>query len=294
MRRRSISTLSITCLFLIGMFMVIAGINASTTCPSGAICRPDTPGAYTGNGPYSTATFQLTGYTAGATVYYPTNATAPFSAIVFMQPYTGTQSMDAAWGPFFASWGIVYVNCSSTSTGDSVNSRATQQMNAFNKLVAENTRSGGPLYGKLDTTRIGMMGWSMGGGATWINSANAVVKTALTLAGHNKTSSNTNSKGTNTKCPTMLFSGQNDPSYLGGGGQSEGVYSKIPAGIPKVHYQVAGAGHMVWGSPTGASVNVAKIALAFQKTFLDGDTRWVSFIAKPSDAYKWTTANLPQ
>jgi len=291
--KKIILSMTVACFFFTAMGLVMIG-DASSTCPSGAICRADAPGSYSGNGPYSYSTAQLYGYTAGATVYYPTNATAPFSSIVFMQPYTGTQSMDAAWGPFFASWGFVYVNCSSTTTGDSVDSRATQQANAVTKLKAENTRTGSVLKGKLNTSRIGLMGWSMGGGATWINSATSGFKSAMTLAGHNYTAINIASKGGSTKCPTMLFSGLLDQSILGGLGQSEGVYTLIPSGIAKIHCQISTAGHMVWGSPTSASTNVAKVALAFQKTFLDGDTRWVSYIARPLDASIWNTANLPQ
>ena len=292
--RKIFLSITLACLFFTAMGLLVMVGDASTTCPSGAICRSDTPGDKTGNGPYSYSTVQLNGYTAGATVYYPTSATAPFSSIVFMQPYTGTQSMDADWGPFFASWGFVYVNCSSTTIYDSVDSRATQQANAVAKLKAENTRTGSVLKGKLNTSRIGIMGWSMGGGATWINSATSGFKSAMTLAGHNYTSTNISSKGYNTKCPTMIFSGLLDQTVLGGYLQSEGVYTAIPSGIAKVHYQVSGAGHMVWGGPTSASSHVAGVALAFQKTFLDGDTRWVSYIARPIDASIWNTANLPQ
>jgi len=291
--RKIILSITVACFFFTAMGLVMVG-DASSTCPSGAICRSDAPGKYSGNGPYSTSTFQLTGYTAGATVYYPTNATAPFSSIVFIQPYTGTESMDAAWGPFFASWGFVYVNCGTTTTTDTVDSRATQQANAIAKLKAENTRTGSALKGKLNTSRIGLMGWSMGGGATWINAATSGFKSALSLAGHNLTATSTLSKGASTKCPMLLFSGLLDTTYLGGMGQSEGVYSSIPSGIAKIHCQISTAGHMVWGSPTSASTNVAGIALAFQKTFLDGDTRWVSYIARPTDASIWNTANLPK
>lgn len=294
MKRRSIQKLvvfAVMCLFLMGVSVT----GYAQTCPAGAICRDEAPGAYTGNGPYGYSSYTLpwTSYSAGATVYYPRTATAPFSAIVFMQPYTGTQAMNYAWGPWFASHGIVYVNCDSTTTLDTVDSRATQQMNAINALKNENNRSASPLYRKLDTSRIGVMGWSMGGGASWINSANSSIKTAMSLAGHNLTAVSIYKSGRYTKCPTMIFSGLLDTTYLGGMGQSEGVYRNIPSGIAKIHYEVRSAGHMAWGSPTSASSNVAKIALAFQKTFLDGDTRWAAYLTQPSDASTWNTASLP-
>ncbi|MFO7568875.1 MAG: hypothetical protein R6W75_03675 [Smithellaceae bacterium] len=291
---RKIIVFAVMGLFLLGT--AVAGY--AQTCPAGAICRNDlAPGSYSGKGPYTTASYSLpsTSYSAGATVYYPTGtkAVAPFSAIVFCPPYTGTQSMSADWGPFFASHGIVYVNISTTTTMDSVNSRATQQARAVTALKNENTRTGSifrpnPLKGKLNVNRVGVMGWSMGGGASWINSATVSTKTAMTLAGHNATATGTAVTGRSTKCPTMIFSGLLDTTILGGMGQSEGVYSKIPSGVTKVHYEVRTAGHMDWGTPTSAGSNVAKIALAFQKTYLDGDTRWKPYIAKPTDASTWT------
>ena len=156
---------------------------------------------------------------------------------------------------------------------------------AFKKL---NTRSGYVLKGKLNTSRIGLMGWSMGGGATWINCAKSGPKTGLTLAGHNATATSTASKGASTKCPMLLMNGATDTTILGGMGQSEGVYNSIPSGIAKVLYVVALAGHMDWGDPNGIlTPNAGKIALAFQKSFLDGDTRWKAYIKNPGDSSTW-------
>lgn len=274
------------------------GSTSTGGCPSGAICRnEEAPGAYSGDGPFRTASYSLprAATPADTTVFYPTSATAPFSGLVFCPPFTATQSMFRAWGPWFASHGIVLVTMNTTTTMDQVDSRDDQQRRVLNALKAENSRSGSPLNGKLDTNRIGAMGWSMGGGATWINSAEySGLKTAFSLAGHNATAMNPNSKGRGTKCPTLLMNGATDATILGGMGQSDGVYSSIPAGLPKVFYEVRGVGHMAWGSPTQAGRPCAEIALAFQKTFLDGDTRWAKFIQKPSNASKWQTANIPQ
>lgn len=266
-------------------------------CPSSAICRSEAPGSYSGNGPYGYRSYTLSRLQTpgGATVYYPANAEPPFSGMVFTPPYTGIQAMYAAWGPFFASHGMVLVTMDTTTTLDTVDQRASQQKTMLNVLKQENTRTGSPLRGKLDTSRLGAVGWSMGGGATWINAAEySGLKTAMSLAGHNMSAMDINSKGYNTRVPTLLFNGALDLTYLGGLGQSDGVYNAIPAGIPKVFYEVSSAGHFDWGSPTAANRSVAGIALAFQKAFLDGDTRWVTYIKRPSsDVATWRTANLP-
>ncbi|MEZ5506326.1 MAG: hypothetical protein R3F38_10250 [Gammaproteobacteria bacterium] len=64
--------------------------------------------------------------------------------------------MYAAWGPFFRIPGIVLVTMDSRTTLDTVDQRASQQKEVLDVLKkAENTRSSGPLRGKLDTTRLG-------------------------------------------------------------------------------------------------------------------------------------------
>jgi pimeloyl-ACP methyl ester carboxylesterase len=284
-RERTVLALTTVSLFLLCATTVLAA-----TCPSGAICRDETPGSYSTSGPYGyTTTTSLPGVTNAATIYIPRTAAAPFSSIIFMQPYTGYQYMDAAWGPFFASHGIVYVNADALSTmTDTVDMRATQQWDIYNAFKALNTRTGHVLKGKLNTSRIGLMGWSMGGGATWINASKTGVKTACSLAGHNLTAVSPLARGASTKCPMLLMNGATDLTYLGGMGQSEGVYNNIPSGISKVLYVVALAGHMDWGDPNGLlTPNAGKIALAFQKTYLDGDTRWKSYIKNPGDASTW-------
>ena len=266
-------------------------------CPADAICRGETPGSYSANGPYGSRSYTLSRIQTpgGATVYYPANAEPPFSGLVFTPPYTGSQFMYRAWGPFFASHGIVMVTMDTRTTLDSVDQRAAQQKQVLDALKAENTRSASPLRGKLDTSRLGAVGWSMGGGATWINSAEySGLKTAMSLAGHNLSVLYINARGSNTRVPTLIMNGALDATYLGGLGQSLGVYNNIPRGIPKVIYEVSSAGHFSWGSPTSAGRSVAQIALAFQKTFLDGDTRWATYIRRPSSGVAtWRTANLP-
>ncbi len=267
-------------------------------CPDDAICRYDEqPGAYTRNGPYDVQSYTLSSFEAagGATVYYPADATPPFAGLVFCPPYSGVQYMYRDWGPFFASHGIVMVTMDSETTLDTVDQRASQQREVLDVLKGENSDRFSPLYGKLALDRLGVTGWSMGGGATWINSADySGLKTAMSLAGHNLTAIDPDSRGYNTRIPTLIMNGALDTTYLGGLGQSDGVYNAIPWGVPKVFYEVSSAGHFAWGSPTSASDDVAKIALAFQKTFLEGDIRWADYIRRPAwGASEWATANLP-
>lgn len=269
------------CLFAVAFALTTA---EAQSCPTGAICRAEeAPGNYSGDGPYRTDSYRLPLFSgpAAATVYYPTNAAPPYSVLVFTPPYLTTQIGFAAWGPWFASHGFVIAITDTTTIFDYPDARANQQQEFLDVMVGENRRSGSPLAGKLDTNRLGAVGWSMGGGATWITSGEYPVKTAMSFAGHNLTAINPSARGGNTRMPIALFNGATDLTYLGGLGQSEGVYARIPNGVPKFYYNVSTAGHFSWGYPTQANRYVAELALAFEKAYLDGDTRWIQFIDRP-------------
>jgi pimeloyl-ACP methyl ester carboxylesterase len=267
-------------------------------CPAGAICRNDeAPGAYAGNGPYRTGSYSLpapfVNTPSTTNVFYPTNAEPPFAGIVFCPPFLTYKMSFAAWGPFFASHGIVLVTMDTVTVMDQVDQRDNEQRKVLDALKDENSRPASPLYGKLDTSKIGAMGWSMGGGATWINAVDYPgLKTAMTLAGHNLTSMDMASKGVGIRVPTLILNGATDVTILGGMGQSNTVYNAIPDSVPKVLCVIGTVGHFAWSSPTSAGRDVAELSLAFQKTFLEGDTRWAPFIQKPGNASTWKTSSI--
>ncbi|MFD1217604.1 dienelactone hydrolase family protein [Microbulbifer celer] len=297
MKRKLVQNLLPTLGVLLGGLLAATAVQAQG-CPSDAICRDEySPGNYSDNGPYDydSYTMPYLSTPGGATVYYPTDAAPPYSLLVFTPPYTGTQPWYRDWGPFFASHGIVMVTMDTRTTLDSVDSRARQQQDVLDAMKGENTRFGSPLRGQLDTSRFGATGWSMGGGATWISSAEySGLKTAMSFAGHNLTAVDSDSSGRNTRIPTILFNGALDTTYLGGLGQSDGVYRNIPWGVPKLFYEVSNVGHFDWGGPEDANRYVGQLALAFQKTFLDGDTRWAQYLDRPPFyVATFESANIP-
>ena len=258
-------------------------------CPQGAICHDEAPSASTsraGSHKVERYTIPRSSEHGGGTVYWPGDVES-FSGAVYCPPLTGVQRMYADWGPFLASHGIALVTMDTRSTSDSVQSRGGQLAAMVKQFRGEATRSGSAINGKLNPQRVGTMGWSMGGGATWIAAAkDATLKSSISMAGHNATGGGAgNSRGTTV--PSMQLAGQTDTTILGGMGQSQGVYGIIPESTPKILYVVRGVGHMSWGGPTAATASAGEITLAFQKTFLDGDTRWKKFLVKPANASEW-------
>lgn len=278
-----------------------AADDAAVTTPPGAglccadghcYCRGDAPTkSSSAAGPYQVASYTLPRSTehGGGTIYYPSDAEPPFAGAVFCPGLGSVQALHKDWGTFLASWGIVLVTMDVLNTQDSVAARGKQLLAMATQLRGERDRDGSPLRGKLGD-RIGTMGWSMGGGASWIAAAqDPTLKSSISLAGHNATGGGAeNSKGTTV--PSLLLNGGLDRTILGGQGQSQGVYRIMPDMTPKLMYVVGDQGHFNWSGPTSAGPVAGEFVLSFQKTFLEGDTRWRQFLyPKPANASEFQT-----
>jgi dienelactone hydrolase len=261
-----------------------APITAGACCSDGdCLCQEDVVNETTAtrNGPFTVRTFTVDGGNeyGGGTVFFPSNATGPFSAFVMCPGFTARQSSIRDWGPFFASHGIVIMTMDTSSTRDPVNARDDQLLAALDDLRAENARRGGPLFGALDVSRLGVAGWSMGGGGAWLaGQSTPALKSVISMAGHHRTAGGARVVASNLRVPTLMLAGSADSRTLGGGQQSQQVFEIMSADTPKMLYEVQGAGHFVWGTPRTNGGAVGRYALSWQKFFLDGDERFLAFL----------------
>jgi hypothetical protein len=214
------------------------------------------------NGPYKTASFPMT----TGTVYYPTDAEAPLAAVSICPGFLNTGPEMTTWGPFYASWGIV---CVITSTGalDLPQIRGNELVAAINELKKQNTMSNSPLNGKL-AGRYGTSGYSMGGGGTtFASEADPTMKTSVGLAAWGP-------DGTTDKVATLFICSDADTVASCTGTNSS--YAVIASPTPKMILDIPGESHFNWFSPTDAGGGESgAYALAFQKVYLEGDTRWL-------------------
>jgi dienelactone hydrolase len=235
----------------------------------------------TRNGPFDVDTFQIAGGRrfGGGTVFFPTDAQPPFAAFVMCPGFTARQSSIRDWGPFFASHGFVLMTIDTSSTLDPVASRDDQLLAALADLSAENSRRGSPLAGALDLSRLGVSGWSMGGGGSWLaGQSTRSLRSVITLAGHHRTAGGAAAVARNLRVPTLMMAGSADPATLGGGNQSQEVFEIMDDDTPKMLYEIRGEGHFVWGTPRTNGGAVGRYALSWQKVFLDGDERFLEFL----------------
>jgi dienelactone hydrolase len=238
---------------------------------------------------------------ASAHIYYPVDATPPYASISIVPGFVSPESSIGDWGPFLASWGIVAmtIGTSNPDTGGSDTSvlppvREAALLDALKTLVAENTRSGSPLSGKLDTSRQAVAGWSMGGGGT-LQAANDTPSLKAVFAMEPWNPSTTYPMDT---VPSLLFGGTSDG--LAGPPMPENEYMSIPAATPKVLLVFQGGSHYVSTSPTNSgsdmapdstsTATVARFGLSWLKVFLECDARFRPFLTvKPTDASEFDT-----
>ncbi|HLK41096.1 MAG TPA: hypothetical protein VKU41_30305 [Polyangiaceae bacterium] len=222
------------------------------------------------------------------TVYYTTDIPGPFPGVVVIPGFTETQSALNQWGPFLASHGFVVMMVDTASGGTSNTgvmppARANGLMEGVTTLKAENTRSGSPLAGKLDTSRMVIMGHSMGGGGTLIaaNSPGSNGPSLKAAVGLNPW----NPGGTypNDTIPTLVYDGTADTLVPPSQGKPE--YDSIPTTTPKAYVEFNGGSHFVALTPLGTAMTdpvVARIGLSWLEVYVMGDMRYAQFIMKDS------------
>jgi pimeloyl-ACP methyl ester carboxylesterase len=249
-------------------------------------------------GPYAVQSYpadatvrQTTLYDVNAAhIYYPIGATAPFAAISFVPGFASPESSIANWGPFLASYGIVVMTIGTSNPlsgwsdfGVLPPVRADALMDALQTIRGEDSRSGSPLAGKIDTNTLGVAGWSMGGGGTLIDAnAHPDLKAVMALCAWNP-------GGTYPQdvVPTLMFGATSDG--LAGPPMPQGQYDSIPTTTSKLLYVINGGSHFFANDPT-TEPTVARLGLSWMKTFLEGDDRYRPFLTqRPSDADTFET-----
>lgn len=262
-------------------------------------------GSSVGTGPDPTAdsaskqgTCTVASYTSGVaagadyvtpTVYYPTTCPGPFPGVVIIPGFTEVQGQINQWGTFLASHGFIVMMVDTAAggignTGVLPPARASGLTEAVTTLKGENTRSGSPVVGKLDTTRMAIMGHSMGGGGTLLAAnTHPELKAAIGLCPWNPGVT----YPTDT-VPSLFFDGTADVLVPPAAATAE--YQSIPTTTQKVYAEFNGGTHFVANTPLGAAASdkiVARIGLSWLEVHVVGDSRYQQFIMKDASMSAW-------
>jgi|TARA_R110000850_G_scaffold135112_1_gene256260 dienelactone hydrolase len=211
----------------------------------------------------------------GGTIYYPTGTTGTMGAIVVIPGYVSPESSIAWWGPKMASHGFVVMTIATNRTTDQPSSRATQINAALDYLISQNSTSGSPVRNMIDTDRLGVMGWSMGGGGTLRVASQNRLKAAIPLAPYDTISFR------NVDAPTLIFGCESD-TVAPVRNHASPFYNQIPAGTDKAFVELNGGSHTCANGGNQYNDVLSRLGVSWMKRHLDNDTRYSQFLCGPN------------
>ncbi|MFE5793283.1 alpha/beta hydrolase family protein [Streptomyces sp. NPDC056503] len=211
------------------------------------------------------SSLSATGF-GGGTIYYPTSTSdGTFGAVAISPGFTATQSSVAWLGPRLASQGFVVFVIDTLTTLDQPDSRGRQLLAALDHLTQKSS-----VRGRVDTSRLAVMGHSMGGGGT-LEAAKSrpSLKAAVPLTGWN-----TDKTWPEITTPTLVIGADGD-TVAPVATHSEPFYESLPSGLDKAYLELNAATHF---TPNTSNTTIAKYSLSWLKRFVDDDTRYEQFL----------------
>ncbi|MCR6485657.1 alpha/beta hydrolase [Amycolatopsis sp. OK19-0408] len=260
-----------------GVVLAALTLTAGVTAPAPAADNPYERGpdptnasieAARGSFATSTATVSrlaVSGF-GGGTIYYPTATTAgTFGAIAIAPGFTALQSSISWLGPRLASQGFVIFTIDTLTTSDQPDSRGRQLLSALDYLTQQSS-----VRSRIDTSRLGVMGHSMGGGGT-LEAARSrpSLQAAIPLTAWNLTKN-----WSSLRVPTLVVGAQSD-TVAPVASHSIPFYTSLPSSLDKAYLELRGASHF---APNSSNTTIAKYALSWLKRFVDNDTRYEQFL----------------
>ncbi|WP_344362401.1 alpha/beta hydrolase [Streptomyces gobitricini] len=276
-------------------FLAVAGLSTAMTPGAQAADNPyergpapTTSSIESVRGPFAVSQTSVSSLSAsgfgGGTIYYPTTTSqGTFGAVAISPGFTATESSIAWLGPRLASQGFVVFTIDTNSTLDQPDSRGRQLLAALDHLTQRST-----VRNRVDSTRLGVMGHSMGGGGS-LEAAKSrpSLQAAIPLTGWN-----TDKTWPELRTPTMIIGADGD-TVAPVSSHSEPFYQSLPSTLDKAYLELNNASHF---TPNTSDTTIAKYSISWLKRFIDNDTRYEQFlcpIPRPSLTIEEYRGNCP-
>jgi dienelactone hydrolase len=264
-------------------FVLAAGVAVAS--PAQSAERADSPyergpdpteqGLRAERGPFEFQTVGVTdqqsdGFGSG-TIYYPTDTSqGTFGGVAISPGFVSPEDWVAWLGPRLASQGFVVITITTNTRVDQPAGRGRQLLAALDYLT---TQAPAAVRQRLDTSRLAVMGHSMGGGGTMeAAKTRPDLEAAVPLAPWHL-----DKDWSDLRVPTMIIGAEND-LLAAVNRHSLPFYNSMSATPEKAYAEIAGSMHMVF---TREHPVIGKLSTAWLKRFVDDDTRYDKFLCPP-------------
>jgi predicted dienelactone hydrolase len=202
----------------------------------------------------------------GGTIYYPTTTSqGTFGAVAISPGFTAYESSIAWLGPRLASQGFVVFTIDTITTLDQPDSRGDQLLAALDYLTQRSS-----VRSRVDSSRLAVMGHSMGGGGTLEASKDRPsLKAAIGMTPWNLTKN-----WSGNRVPTFIIGADLD-TIAPVATHAEPFYNSLSATYEKAYLELNNATHF---APNVSNTTIAKYSISWLKRFVDNDTRYTQFL----------------
>ena len=183
---------------------------------------------------------------SSATIYCPSTG-GPLPSVVLVGGWLCGEHALAAWAPFFAAHGIAAMTIGTPSPhSHKPADRSLALLDASKALQSENAREDSKLFGRLDTSRRAVMGYSLGGGGAELAAlADPALTCAVALApylqGHEKLTDSV---------PTLYLVGNADKDAPA---HNFALRHFNMTDAPKLYFEIKDGDHFVVTGPSGGN-----------------------------------------
>jgi len=238
-----------------------------------------TPPTSTGSFTKCTYTANLTdsGYSAAMMIYPCQTTQAKYPATTLTGGFTNVYT-DMAWlYDHLVTHGYIIIAMTPNNNLGNNPEWTTAHKAGIAKLKSENARAASPIYGRVNTSKLQIMGFSKGGGGTLLASADLGSAIASTQAMAPYMDFTYNLSGI--KSPTVCYTGTLDTVALAS--LVKIMFNSLPTTIKRTYANFNGFTHFDWYGNTSTTTTRNKqktYITSWMKVYLDGNTGYASYI----------------